>query len=131
MTIHRIPRTVITVAAVALIGASTAVPAMAKDGDVIRRGDCTGSTDWKLKASPENGAIEVEGEIDSNKNGQTWTWRIEDNGVLRAKGTALTQAPSGSFSVRRVVANVAGTDVLVLRAANAATGETCKGTVSF
>ena len=29
----------------------------AKDGDVIRRGDCTMRSDWKLKLSPENGRI--------------------------------------------------------------------------
>ena len=37
---------------------SLPIGASAKDGDIIRRGDCTGATDWKLKLSPEDGRIE-------------------------------------------------------------------------
>jgi hypothetical protein len=57
-----------------------ALPAVANDADVIRRGSCSGATDWKLKGSPEDGRIEVEAEIDSNKVGQTWAWRLRHNG---------------------------------------------------
>ena len=39
----------------------------AKDGDVIREGNCTGRSDWKLKLSPENGRIEVEFEVDQQR----------------------------------------------------------------
>jgi hypothetical protein len=42
-----------------LIG-GTALPVLAKDGDVIRRGACSGRSDWKLKLSEDNGRIEVE-----------------------------------------------------------------------
>ena len=35
-------------------------PHMPTGGDVIRRGNCSGSSDWKLKLSPEDGRIEVE-----------------------------------------------------------------------
>ncbi len=130
MTAHR-TRALVTVAAVTLVGITTALPAVAKDGDVIRRGDCTGATNWKLKASPEDGRIEVEGEIDSNKNGQTWKWRLKHNGTLSARGTSTTKAPSGSFEVRRVVVDVSGTDSLVFRATNPKTGESCRGTVNY
>ena len=44
--------------------AMTGIPALANDADVITRGPCSGNSDWKLKASPENGRIEVEGEVD-------------------------------------------------------------------
>src|SRR5688572_19967888 len=82
----------------ALLTAAVAVPALpaaASDGDIIRRGDCAGRTDWKLKAGPENGRIEVEGEIDSNRSGQTWKWRLVHNGSISAKGSKVTRAPSG------------------------------------
>ena len=75
------------IASVIAMSAATVVPAQANDADVIRRGNCSGATDWKLKASPEDGRIEVEGEVDSNRNGQTWTWRIRHNG-----GVAATRA---------------------------------------
>ncbi len=108
-----------------------AVPALANDADVIKRGSCSGSANWKLKASPENGRIEVEGEVDSNVNGQNWRWRILHNGGVSARGTATTSAPSGSFEVRRVVVNAAGTDVIGWRAKNPATGQTCRGSLRF
>ena len=106
-------------------------PAMANDRDVIREGGCSGASDWKLKASPENGRIEVEGEVDSNRNGQTWRWRLKHNGSTSARGTATTRAPSGSFEVRRVVVNLAGTDHLTFRAINTGNGEVCRGSVDF
>jgi hypothetical protein len=109
----------------------TAVPASANDDDVIREGACSGSTDWKLKASPENGRIEVEGEIDSNRTGQTWRWRLKHNGSVSAKGKRVTQGASGSFEVRRVVVDLRGTDKLVFRAVHRRSGEVCRGTVRF
>ena len=114
-----------------LLPLGVAAPAHANDDDVIRRGSCSGATDWKLKASPEDGRIEVEGEIDSNRVGQTWRWRLRHNGALSAKGTATTKAPSGSFEVRRVVVDAPGTDKLVFRARNPRTDEVCRGVVRF
>lgn len=126
--------TAIRIGAVALAGTAllaTAGPALANDADVIRRGGCSGSSDWKLKASPENGRIEVEGEVDSNRTGQTWKWRMLHNGTVSARGTATTTGPSGSFEVRRVMVNLAGTDQIGWRATNPATGEVCRGSLSF
>ena len=118
----------------ALLTAAVAVPALpaaANEDDVIRRGSCSGSTDWEVKASPEDGRIEVEGEIDSNRNGQSWRWRLLHNGSLSDRGSRTTRAPSGSFEVRRVVVNLRGTDKLVFRAMNPTSGETCRGVVNF
>jgi hypothetical protein len=132
-TTTRNPRTTFAALLVALTVAPAVVaaPAFANDDDVIRRGGCSGSTDWKVKASPEDGRIEVEGEIDSNQNGQTWRWRLRHNGSLSAKGTATTQGPSGSFEVRRVIVDAAGTDHIVFRARNPQSGEVCRGVVNF
>jgi hypothetical protein len=105
------------------------VPVEANDGDVIREGSCTGSTDWKLKASPENGRIEVEGEIDSNKRGQVWRWRMLHNGSLSARGKGVTKGPSGSFTARRLMMNMKGVDRIVFRARH--NGEVCRGSVRF
>jgi hypothetical protein len=118
------------VAAVA-VPVALAVAASASGGgaDVIRSGSCSGSTDWKLKAKHDNGRIEVEGEVDSNKVGQTWNWLIRHNGSVSARGQATTQAPSGSFSVTRRVVNLAGIDKIVFRATNPKSGEVCRGVV--
>jgi hypothetical protein len=105
-------------------------PASANDADVIRRGSCTGAADWKLKLSPENGRIEVEYEVDSNRVGQTWRVRIFKNGNRIFAGTRTTKAPSGSFTVRLVTSNTAGTDTFRARATRG-TAEVCRGSASF
>lgn len=136
---HRPPRrshlrllsAAVVLASVGALSAAAIAPAAANDDDVVRRGSCSGATDWKLKASPENGRIEVEGEVDSNRNGQTWRWRILHNGNVSAHGTAATHAPSGSFEVRRLLVNAGGTDTIGWKARNPASGEVCRGTLRF
>jgi hypothetical protein len=112
-----------------VIGTGTA--ALAKDGDVIRRGSCSGTSDWKLKLSPENGKIEVEYEVDSNKVGQTWRVKLFHDGNRIFRGTRQTQGPSGSFTVRVLANNTAGTDSFSGRATNVASGEVCRGSASI
>jgi hypothetical protein len=97
--------------------------------DVTRRGSCSGSTDWKIKAKPDNGRIEVESEIDSNHNGQTWHWVLRHDGDVAARGSSTTRGPSGSFSVSRRTANHAGADSFRFRATHA--GEVCVARVSL
>jgi hypothetical protein len=111
---------------VLLIGGS-ALPALAKDGDVIRRGACSAASDWKLKLSEENGRIEVEYEVDQNRVGDTWRVRIRHNGDLVFAGKRITKAPSGSFTVRLLQRNRIGDDVFRGRAVNLRTGEVCGG----
>ena len=122
------------VGALALVTTATLLPAAtahANDGDVIKRGSCSGTANWKLKASPENGRIEVEGEVDSNRVGQTWNWRILHNGSVSAKGSKTTVAPSGSFTVRRVLVNIKGRDSIAFRAKNPKSGEICRSALTF
>ena len=105
-------------------------PATASGGtDVRTSGGCTGAAHWKLKAKPDDGRIEVEGEIDSNVAGQLWTWTFKHNGSVSARGSKRTVAPSGSFDVRRRMADLAGTDHFVFRATHA--GQVCRGTIAF
>lgn len=100
-------------------------------GDVIRRGNCSGQTDWKMKAKPDDGRLELEFEVDSNVNGQTWNVRIQQNGSPIFIGSRVTHAPSGSFDLTRRPNDSAGIDRFVARATNPSTGETCMGRVSI
>lgn len=129
------PAHLVVVVLVATSLVTVASPAQARSGSgghvVVHRGPCSGPTDWKLKVGAENGRLEVEGEVDSNRAGQTWTWRIVHNGSLAASGTRRTAGPSGSFGVRRVLGNQRGTDTVTLRAENTRSGEVCRGTVRF
>ena len=96
---------------------------------MIKTGSCSDGADWKLKVKTDDGRLEVEGEVDSNKSGQTWAWKIIDNGAIAARGSSTTGGRSGSFSVERKIANNAGTDTVVFRAKRS--GEVCTGTIAF
>jgi hypothetical protein len=115
------------------LGTIAAVPAYAKDGDVRveRRGACTASSTSKLKVKTDDGRLEVEFEVDSNRVGQRWNVVIKDNGVTVFSGARTTTAPSGSFEVERRIPNRAGTDSIVAAAKNPASGESCVARASI
>jgi hypothetical protein len=112
-----------------LMLAAFAGPVAARSGDVVRTGDCSGQADWKLKGGMRDGRIEVEFQVDSNRAGQTWRVRLADNGTVFFRGTRVTQAPSGSFTVEKRTSNLAGTDRIVGFARNIASGQTCRGVI--
>lgn len=98
-------------------------------GRVVKTGSCTDGASWKLKVKNDNGRLEVEGEVDSNTSGQTWRWKIKDNGTVAASGSSTTGGRSGSFSVERRISNRAGTDKITFRAKHS--GEVCSGSIAF
>lgn len=118
----------VPVALVALAGAS---PASAAGGDrgVSASGTCSAGASWSLKAKHDDGRIQWEFEVDSNRVGQSWAVRVTDNGTQVFKGTRTTMAPSGSFTVSRRTANMAGSDTIVARATHM--GQTCSGRVTL
>jgi hypothetical protein len=116
---------IISLAALAASGAAlTAAPlASAKGGDPIRvGGQCTHSSTAKLKLSREDGRIEVEFEVDQNRNGVPWKVTLRKNGAIVAAAVATTRAPSGSFSLRRVIS---GTSATVAAVATRSGAERC------
>lgn len=110
---------------------ATAPAIAAKGSDVVRTGGCSAATDWKLKVGNEDGRLEVEFEVDQNRNGQVWNVTLKRNGNAFWSGQRTTHAPSGSFEVNRLTTNGAGTDTITGRAVNSSTGEVCRGTVNF
>ena len=105
--------------------------ALAGRNDVIERGSCSGSSDWKLKLSPEDGRLEVEFEVDQNVTGDRWRVKIRHEGELVFNGIETTAGSSGSFTVRIVEDDLAGTDRFVGKARNVSTDELCRGAASF
>jgi len=119
----------LTVTAAAISGLSLMAPTADAKGHVtptVRSGHC-GTVSWKLKAKPDDGRLEVEYQLDSNRAGQVWAVRITDNRhqVFAAKRT--TKAPSGSFSVNIRPRNRVGHDHLVATATRGKS--TCTGTL--
>ncbi len=113
----------------ALSLAAAAGPALADDDDdrdVERTARCSMGSEVKLDLSPENGRVEVEVEVDENRNGSRWSVVANRNGSRIITRTAVTRAPSGSFEVRRVVAPGSPRTTVVAVAKRAATGEVCR-----
>jgi hypothetical protein len=82
------------------------IPATAaKDGDVLVQGTCTGATTSKLKLSEEDGRIEVEFEVDQNRNGVRGSVVLRRPTTVLVRTSRVTRGPSGSFELRRVVGN--------------------------
>ena len=113
---------------VPLVAAAT--PAFASGGGGVRSsGACTNGGHFELKAKHDDGAIEMEYQVDSNRAGQVWAVRITDNGAVVVSRHATTAGPSGSFTIRKVIANRPGPDKIHARATF--TNHTCNGTVTL
>lgn len=104
--------------------------ATANDADVKRAGTCSGNSSAKIKLSPEDGRIETEFEVDQNRNGVTWRVVLRRDGAVAARAQATTRGPSGSFELRRLLADGQGTDSVSARAVSPS-GEVCTAQASI
>ena len=125
------PLLLLVVALALVVGLAAPASASGGGGDATRvSGRCTATTVWKLKAKARDGGLEAEFEVDSNRNRQVWSVRIVQNGSPVFNGSRTTRPPSGSFSVERNLVDNAGADRIVAIAANARTGERCRGVLT-
>ena len=123
----------VAMAAVLAMTAFAASAALGQGGgtQVVKTGSCSGAATWKLKAKADNGRIETEFQVDQNVVGRRWRVIIKQNGIVRANVIKTTQAPSGSFEVRRLLPNMPGGDHIVGKARALATGQLCRGELTF
>ena len=118
------------VATIAALGAAAPAHASGGGDDHGRHGGgnkavtssvkCGGGV-LKLKAKHDDARIEVEAEVDTNRNGQRWSVRLVDNGHTVWRGKRITHAPSGSFSIEKRIADRRGKDVITVRVARGRT----------
>ena len=132
---HARTRLLMTTAAITLGLAAplvaTATPAFASGGGggVSSSGACTNGAHFELKAKHDDGRIEMEYQVDSNRAGQVWAVRITDNGTVVVSRNATTAGPSGSFTIRKVIANQPGADKIHVHATFSS--QICGGTVAL
>jgi hypothetical protein len=118
-------------AAVLVAFASTAAAKDGKGGHgIVKSGQCSASSHWTLKAKADDGRLETEFEVDQNRVGERWRVTIARNGANDFRTSRTTQAPSGSFEVRRLLAGGAGSRI-VATAKSLSSGETCRASISF
>jgi hypothetical protein len=119
------------VLAVAALAVTSSAAAKGGGAQVVKRGSCSGSATWKLKAKKDGGVLETEFEVDQNVVGKKWRVVIRQNGVKRFRGIRTTKAPSGSFTVRRRLDDKPGTDRIVGKAVALTSGQVCRGALTI
>ena len=81
-----------------------------------RAGTCSGASSSNIKLLFEDGGLEIEVEVDQNRDGQRWRVVLSDNGAAVFGETRVTRAPSASLEARRMTRNSARTDRVVATA---------------
>jgi len=124
---------ILAVGASLVIPAALAAPAMAKDGGghggaaVTARGACTGADGWKLKAKHDDGRLEVEFQVDTDRAGQVWHVAITDNGTAIVSGARTTGVDGATVEVHP--ADLVGVDLIHAVATRGSA--TCAGSVAL
>ena len=122
------------IAAVAAVLIAFASTAAARDGHggkaLVKTGNCSAASNWKLKAKADDGRLETEFQVDQNRVGKRWRVTITLNGSNVFRSIRTTRAPSGSFEVHRLLAGGAGSRI-VATAKALRSGETCRAAITF
>lgn len=86
------------------------------DDDSREEGRCARGIEWRMEADPDDGRIDIEVKIDTDRPGRRWSWVLTHNGSLSDRGTTWTRGSSGSFEVERTAVDVSGADAFRFRA---------------
>ena len=113
-----------------LFAATAASARTSVSGAVIKTGNCSAASTWKLTLKRDAGRIESDVEVQTPAAGQAWHFAMFDNGVKFGSGKKTTVA-DGSWSATRFAANQAGTDNILVKANNLVTAETCRAKAAF
>jgi hypothetical protein len=133
---HRLSRIVVVVAlVVAASVVATASPALAAGGkddrpEVRVGGSCSGAARAKLKLRSDDGAIELEFEIERAPAGDLWRVALVHERRVAWKGTARATRSNGSLSIDRTIPDLPGYDTVSVRAWGP-DGRTCRATATL
>jgi hypothetical protein len=79
-------------------------------------GHCGSGATAELKLKQDDGAIEVEFEVDHDRVGSRWRVTLVRERRVVARAAARTHGPSGSFTIRRRLRDLPGSDRVSARA---------------
>lgn len=96
----------------------------AKGPRVVARGSCSGGIKTKLTASPENGRIELEYELDNAAPNQAWRIVLRQNGRVILRTTQRTNGV-GDLEARKLTTNANGNDAIRATASRAGGAGAC------
>jgi hypothetical protein len=98
------------------------------DHELIRQSACGGGVKSKVSASPENGRIEVEYEVDNAQPGDTWRIVIRRNGKVILRTRKRVNA-AGNAEIRVLTPNGNGNERIAASATRVGGGGSCEATV--
>jgi hypothetical protein len=127
---NRIAPLLILATAVPVVALPALAEAKGGGARVTASKSCAGGGVAKLKAKADNGRIEVEFEVDVNRNNQRWNVVLKRNGATVYSKVRRTAAPSGSFTARALIGNAAGRDRISARATGP-NGRSCVVSLSY
>jgi hypothetical protein len=120
----------VLIALATVVLAPPAVASSQKSPEVLRSGTCSGGGTWKLKGGVDDGLLDIEFEVDQNRNGRRWSVVVTRDGTRVFRGVRITRPPSGSFELSRRFGNPAGRDRIVAVARNRADERVCRGAIT-
>lgn len=135
-TRRRLPALTSLVVAVLLGVGGPVGTARASDDDRDRRdevriaGRCGPGATSKLKLKADDETLELELEVDQNRNGVPWRVAIVHERRVVWKGTVRTRPSSGSFTVERTLPDLPGADTVTVRATGPR-GLICRATATL
>lgn len=117
---HALART-LCAALLATVACGVAPAAAYVDDDEAREeGRCARGITWEMRAEPDDGRIELEVKVDTERTGRRWSWVLTHNGSLSDRGASWTKDSSGSFEIELIAVDVSGPDTFRLRASRKA-----------
>ncbi|MCW3017335.1 MAG: hypothetical protein JWO02_4427 [Solirubrobacterales bacterium] len=93
-------------------------------------GGCGHGATSKLKLKEDDGAIEVEFEVDHTRTGTSWRITLVRERRVVARTTARTRGNSGSFTIQRRLSDLSGADRITARAVGPR-GLTCQAAATL
>jgi hypothetical protein len=114
-----------------LVLVGTTSLAEAGDGNVTRRGSCSGRGEWRLRVRQETATtIRVRFDIDRLDPGDTWQLFLSDNGERIFSASRVVGA-DGEVRAVTVTSDRAGTDRVKGSGVNVWDGGSCDGVVRY
>jgi hypothetical protein len=121
------------VAALLALAAAVPSPALARGGgrpEVRVSGTCGKGASSKIKLKADDGAIEVEFEVEHSRTRGMWNVVLVHERRVEWRGRARARAPRGSLSLERRVRDLIGADRVMVRAVGPR-GITCSASATL
>lgn len=126
------PAALLILAVALVLGFLVETSAEAKNGGAKTTAtDCRAGSQVRLRVVPGEASTLAVSAVVFSKDQDTWRWTLRHDKEVSAKGKAVAKSTRRSFKVRRVMADLPGSDLIGFRARNTTTGEVCRVSLTY